>query len=69
MASNLADKSAIAEVGIGYFDGEDMEIFIGTINGTIAKRPRGTRRLRLGRCIHPKWLYTNKSGNDRRGLR
>lgn len=42
LASNLTDKSAIAEVGIGYFDGKNMEIFIGTINGTIAEKPKGT---------------------------
>ncbi len=42
MTSILADKSAIAEVAIGYFDGKNMEIFIGTIKGTIAEKPKGS---------------------------
>jgi len=42
LVSNYKDKSAKAEVCIGYFDGENLEVFHGEIEGIIADIPKGT---------------------------
>jgi non-canonical purine NTP pyrophosphatase (RdgB/HAM1 family) len=42
LLSNYEDKSAIATVAIGYYDGNDVYTFIGTVNGSISKTPKGS---------------------------
>jgi len=41
IASTFQDRSAIAQVCIGYYDGEHHEVCLGTIEGSIADEPRG----------------------------
>lgn len=41
LAQKFDDKSAEAEVCIGYFDGEHLEISSGIITGSIASSPKG----------------------------
>ncbi len=35
------NRSAVAEVSFGLYDGKELKIFTGKIEGTIAKKPRG----------------------------
>lgn len=41
LVANLEDKSATVEVAIGYYDGENIEVFIGEIKGKISDKPDG----------------------------
>lgn len=41
LVSQFKDRSAQAEVCIGYFDGKKLEIFSGIIEGTISEFPKG----------------------------
>lgn len=41
LMKSFDDKQMKGEVGIGVYDGEHMEIFIGSIGGTIIDAPRG----------------------------
>ncbi len=41
MLDGFADRGATAETCLGYYDGRDFVTFSGTIEGTIARRPRG----------------------------
>jgi len=38
-----ADRSAVANVTFGYYDGKELQIFEGEIKGSIAVIPRGKR--------------------------
>lgn len=40
-ASDFDDKSALAEVVIGYYDGKEMKVFSGKMEGSIARTPAG----------------------------
>lgn len=42
LMKSFDDKQMKGEVGIGVYDGENMEIFIGSIDGTIIDAPKGT---------------------------
>lgn len=42
LMESFDNKHMKGEVGIGVYDGEQMEIFIGSIDGTIIDAPRGT---------------------------
>jgi inosine triphosphate pyrophosphatase len=41
MLDAFEDRSATAECYYGYFDGNEVRIFIGLLDGTISKHPRG----------------------------
>ena len=42
MVDCFGNRAAKAEVGMGYYDGKNLEIFTGEIEGYIADRPRGS---------------------------
>jgi XTP/dITP diphosphohydrolase len=42
MLSAFEDRSAIAEVCLGYFDGSDFRLFAGQVEGVIVTKPRGS---------------------------
>lgn len=42
LMQSFDNKHMKGEVGIGVYDGENMEIFIGSIDGTIIDAPKGT---------------------------
>lgn len=42
MLSAFEDRSAIAEVCLGYFDGSDFRLFKGQVEGVIVPEPRGS---------------------------
>lgn len=41
MLNAFEDRSAFAEVGIGFYDGKNLEIFLGKIKGSISDQPKG----------------------------
>lgn len=41
MLNNFADRSAVAVVNIGYYDGDDLKVFKSELKGRIAEQPRG----------------------------
>jgi non-canonical purine NTP pyrophosphatase (RdgB/HAM1 family) len=41
MLNNFADRSAVAVVNIGYYDGKDLKIFKADLKGIIADKPAG----------------------------
>lgn len=41
MVSYFEDKTAAGIVCIGYYDGENLETFLGEIKGTISEKPKG----------------------------
>ncbi|HET6747019.1 MAG TPA: non-canonical purine NTP pyrophosphatase [Candidatus Saccharimonadales bacterium] len=41
MLDGFSDRSAVAECVFGYYDGQRIETFRGSLKGTIAKHPRG----------------------------
>jgi non-canonical purine NTP pyrophosphatase (RdgB/HAM1 family) len=42
MAGNLADRTATAVTALGYADASGVQVFEGTVTGTLAAEPRGT---------------------------
>lgn len=43
LLDSYPDRSAVAEVCFGLYDGKTLEIFEGSIKGTIAESPKGER--------------------------
>lgn len=43
LLNDYEDRSAFAEVCFGLYDGKELHIFEGSMNGTIAEAPRGER--------------------------
>jgi non-canonical purine NTP pyrophosphatase (RdgB/HAM1 family) len=41
LLASETDKSAKAEVGVGYYDGTNLRLFFGDIKGSIALKPKG----------------------------
>jgi non-canonical purine NTP pyrophosphatase (RdgB/HAM1 family) len=41
MLDNFDDRSAVAVVNIGYYDGEDLKVFKAELQGKIAEKPSG----------------------------
>ncbi len=41
LISSFSSKNIRAEVGVGYYDGKDSEVFIGSIVGAISDTPKG----------------------------
>lgn len=44
LANFYSDNTAVASVGIGFYDGKILKIFIGIVKGSIAKHPGGGER-------------------------
>jgi hypothetical protein len=42
MATGLTDRRAIVTTALGYADADGVQVFTGTVNGTLATGPRGT---------------------------
>jgi len=42
MAAGLADRRASVATALGYADGTGVQVFTGTVNGSLATEPRGT---------------------------
>lgn len=42
MLDNFTDRSAVAVVNIGYYDGKDLKVFKADLKGKIADKPAGT---------------------------
>lgn len=43
MLDGFSDRSAVAKCTFGYYDGNTLELFDGSLGGTIAESPRGER--------------------------
>lgn len=53
LLDNYDDKTAIAEVLYGYYDGEHVRTYRGTMRGTIATHPRGDNGFGWTACFVP----------------
>ena len=42
MAAGLTDRRATVTTALGYADADGVQVFAGTVNGTLATEPRGT---------------------------
>jgi non-canonical purine NTP pyrophosphatase (RdgB/HAM1 family) len=61
MLDNFTDRSAVAVVNLGYYDGKDLKVFKAQLNGKIASKPVGKGGFGWDPIFIPEGFYKSRS--------
>ena len=65
MATGLTDRRATVTTALGYADADGVQVFTGTVNGTLANEPRGTSGFGYDAIFHTAFAKASADQDQR----